>query len=255
MAPTITGASNTKFTGHPLTKNMKNMKTNLLLATVLLSASLSAPAALLFDSGFSNGGVIPDNTTIWEDTRAVSGLLNRIETVSVTLNISGGYNGDLYGYLSFGGATLVLLNRVGVGTGSEPTFTFGFSGAGFFNLHLADNALIDVHDNGGLTTGAFWADGRNVSPTTSPSALDDAHRLTFTEQFGGMNPNGNWTLAFADMSGGNTSTLLSWELNITEGTTPVPEPIHYALGIFGLVFVGVRVGRFYTARRAHSRSW
>jgi hypothetical protein len=43
------------------------------------------------------------------------------------------------------------------------------------------------------------------------------------------NPNGTWTLFFADSSAGHTSTQEGWSLDITA----VPEPVNVALAIFG----------------------
>jgi hypothetical protein len=49
-----------------------------------------------------------------------------------------------------------------------------------------------------------------------------------------MNPNGVWTLFFADVSGGGgTSQVNSWSLDLTA----VPEPVNVALGVFGAVFI------------------
>lgn len=206
------------------------MKIRTLLLTGLLGVSLSTSAAL-YNSGFENGGLIPDgNLSGWSDTRTVSGLLPVIDSVSVTLNLSGGYNGDLYAYLSYGGSQLVLLNRVGVGTGTEPTYSFGYSGAGFTGLVLQDGAS-DIHTyGGGVGSGTYSADGRDVSPLAAPATLYGTSQDTFAGTFGGANPNGDWTLFFADVSvGGGQSQLLDWSLDITA----VPEPTTWALGIFG----------------------
>ena len=53
--------------------------------------------------------------------------------------------------------------------------------------------------------------------------------------FNSSNPNGTWTIFFADMaSGGGSqhSTLGSWSLEITA----VSEPVNVALGVFAGVF-------------------
>ena len=54
-----------------------------------------------------------------------------------------------------------------------------------------------------------------------------------------MNPNGTWTIFFADLSSGETSTLNSWSLDITA----VPEPVNVALGISAGVFSLVALAR------------
>jgi len=50
-----------------------------------------------------------------------------------------------------------------------------------------------------------------------------------------MNPNGIWTLYLADMSGGTTSTLMGWSLDIMA----VPEPTILALAVFGIGLASV----------------
>ena len=220
------------------------------LAIALLSLGLSAPAAL-YNSGFANGTTILDgNVNGWSDTRTVAGLGTAISSVSVTLNLSGGYNGDLYAYLSYNGSRVVLLNRVGVGSGDS----FGYDSSGM-SITLADNgAGGNIHVYGGGTmSGTFAADGRNISPLASAGSFDAAGTQTFSTSFGpghaggAMNPNGDWTLFIADVSGGGgTSSFVSWSLDIT--TTAVPEPVNLALGIFaGIgVIVGVCRSRFWT---------
>ena len=208
------------------------------LATILvLGMGLAAHGALYtetFSSGFANGGTIPDGGSL-SDTRTVSDVTipnPTIVAVTVTLNISGGWNGDLYAYLSYDGHLLTLLNRVGTGTGSEPTFTFGYGDAGFNAVTLADSGSVNIHNygGGGVPTGTF---------------LPDSGGTTFASTFGGLNPNGDWTLFFEDQSGGNQSTLTGWSL----GLDVVPEPITCALAVFWLTFAGVGVGRFYLGRR------
>ena len=73
-----------------------------------------------WNSGFLNSGVVPDgNSTGWSDTRNLSGIAqNSILDLNVTLQLSGGWNGDLYAYLTHGTGFSVLLNRVGR-TGSD----------------------------------------------------------------------------------------------------------------------------------------
>jgi len=63
--------------------------------------------------------------------------------------------------------------------------------------------------------------------------------------FNGLNPNGTWTLFFADLSGGDASTLVSWGLDIAA----VPEPTTWALVGFGLMFGGVTGARMIRLRR------
>lgn len=194
-----------------------------------------------WDSGFNSAGVVPDgNAGGWSDTRTVSTSYSAIESVNVTLNISGGYNGDLYVYLSHGSGFSVLLNRVGRTSGDA----FGYGDAGF-NITFSDlvGVTTDIHSYGGNSgaqvTGTFQADGRNVDPLT---ATDAASRDYGLNQFNNIDPNGSWTLFVADMSGGDQSTVVSWGLEIQA----VPEPANVALGIFGGLAI---IGRFFVSRR------
>src|SRR5215470_16537192 len=91
-----------------------------------------------YSGGFANGGTIPDaNPTGWYDSRSVNlagmfgplrpGETTDVRSINVTLNISGGYNGDLYAYLVHSSGFAVLLNRSGR-TGANG---FGYGDAGF----------------------------------------------------------------------------------------------------------------------------
>jgi len=159
-------------------------------------------------------------------------LTGSISALSVSLNISGGYNGDLYGYLTRSGGQgfTVLFNRVGV---SNTASQFGYGDAGF-NVTFT-NSVNDFHyyqNVGGYSlSGTEWSpDGRNIDPASDPNLFGSTSPSTFLSSFNGYDPNGVWTLFLADLSGGDQSTLLSWTLNITT----VPEPSTLALTGVGL---------------------
>jgi hypothetical protein len=218
-------------------------------AILLLGFGLTSNAAvysLSYNNGFANSGVIPDaNATGWSDSRTVSGLADSsITDISVKLNVSGGYNGDLYAYLSYNGVLVPLLNRVGV-TATGGGSSFGYSDTGF-NITLSSIGN-DVHFYGqnspsfngnGQLTGNWQVDGRTIDPGSPRGDFDSASRVTFAG-YNDMNPNGTWTLFFADMSAGAQSTVVSWELDITA----VPEPANIALGVFGGLFLLTGVWR------------
>ena len=213
------------------TRCLRAWTSKLLWTFVLGVWSFSAPAALYT---YNVNSAIPDNNTIGlTDSHTISGLLFDITDVRVTLNIAGGYNGDLYGYLRLNNSPLVvLLNRVGV-TGSDPD---GYADSGF-SVTLAASAAHDIHfyqnfspsyNGSGQLTGTWQADGRTDPLSSSRGSLSD---------FNGYNPNGTWTLFFADQAAGDQSTLVSWSLDITA----VPEPVNVALAIFGGLAVLARL--------------
>jgi subtilisin-like proprotein convertase family protein len=157
----------------------------------------------------------------------------QISSIIVTLSISGGYNGDLYASLSHGSAYAVLLNRVG-GSAGNP---YGSGGSGF-EITLSMGLLNDIHNASGtpgqpIAGSYFSADGRvNYTDT----GRDTAHTL---DAFNLVDPQGTWTLFFADLSPGSVSTLNGWSVEITT----VPEPVNLALGFLGGIFGLVRLGR------------
>ena len=213
------------------------MKKEILLATLTMSVLLPAQASV-YSIGNVNGGGTSLNQTISDanpsgitSSLVVSGAGSSVSALTVTLNLSGGYNGDLYGYLSYNGTLGTLLNRVGTGSGSPIQNAFGYSTAGFNNVTLDDAAtggnIHNTQNPGSLPTVSYTADGGSLA------------------SFNGVNPNGTWTLFFADLSSGNTSTLNGWSLDITA----VPEPVNVAMAIFGAGFIGVGAMRVYRSSR------
>ncbi len=204
------------------------MKKLLLLGLLTVGALLPAQASL-YSVGNVNGSGTSLNQTIYDanpigitSSLVVSGAGSWLSALTVTLNISGGYNGDLYGYLSYNGTLVTLLNRVGTGSGNPFQSAFGFSTAGFNNVTLSDagsGSIHNVQNPGSLPAISYTADGGSLAA------------------FNGSDPNGTWTLFFADLSAGNTSTLNGWSLDITA----VPEPINVALIVFAVLLLGVSV--------------
>ena len=230
---------------------MKALKTlSLLIGVAVVLASTTQGA--MYNYGGSAYD-IPDGSAMGVSSQiTVGGEQNSLSHVAVTLDVSGGYNGDLYAYLSYGGALMPLVNRVGAGSAPATTTAFGY-GDSVLRLVLTDSgANGDIHlyqqssgYAGSIADGSStWTpDGRNIRPDVSTPAQFDAaasSRLTFDTTFGGMNPNGTWTLYFADVSAGGGQTVLNgWGLEITA----VPEPVHAALGVFAAFFVMVGLGR------------
>jgi len=158
----------------------------------------------------------------------LSGMDGSIASLTVSLNISGGFNGDLYAYLAGpAGGFAVLLNRAGVTGGNS----FGYDDTGFNvtfttfatnNIHFYQDLTYDLNGNGQLT-GAWQPDGRAIDPLSSPSLFDATSPADLLNSFNGTNPNGTWRLFLTDLSDGGESQLVDWRLEIT--TIPEPQPI------------------------------
>jgi subtilisin-like proprotein convertase family protein len=221
------------------------MKPKFLIAAVAPLLAINASAfPLVTNFTYSVGQTVPDgNPNGFANSQVISGVDGIIDSITVQINLSGGYNGDLYMYLTHISGFSVLLNRPGVTT----TDGFGYSDSGF-NITFDDLAAQDIHNyggNGGLPlTGTWQVDGRNWDPAT---VLDTTARTAFLSSFANLDPNGPWTLFIADMSGGGgLTTLNTWGLTITT----VPEPSTVALvGLFGGVFALVGGRRWWRNRR------
>ncbi|PYI80004.1 MAG: hypothetical protein DME26_22460 [Verrucomicrobia bacterium] len=105
-------------------------------SAVMLLAGASVTAQVASFTNVVNTAIPDANPTGLSSTIDVSGVAGLIGDLNVYLDISGGWNGDLYAYLSFdNGGFAVLLNRVGK-SGSNPT---GYGDAGI-NAVLDDDA-------------------------------------------------------------------------------------------------------------------
>ncbi|MCC7299658.1 MAG: PEP-CTERM sorting domain-containing protein [Verrucomicrobia bacterium] len=171
-----------------------------------------------------NQGVPDNDPTGYQNTQTLTGLDPVIESIEVSLRLSGSpdaFSGDYYvSLIGPNGGFAVLLNRVGrtssnlLGYGDngfDITFALGLQ-----DVHLYQNGSPDF-DAGYLLTGGWGADGRNVDPDI---VLDTDSRTAGLDVFNGLNPNGNWTLFVADLNQYGTATVDSWGLNIST----IPEP-------------------------------
>lgn len=225
------------------------MKMKTLIRVLLVAAcawGLNAQAATTYNfnfaSGFANGQDVPDgNAAGWTDSRSVSMAETVITDVNVRLNITDGYNGDLYVYLVHSSGFSVLLNRMGR-TSGDP---LGNSGSGFA-IWFDDAAGVNAHSY--TSDGTYHVDGRTTDPANAVDT-DTPNSAVYLDSFNGLDANGTWTLFVADMSGGDDteSHIVSWELEITA----VPEPTLLALGVFGGLCATVGGVRYW---RRHKRS-
>jgi subtilisin-like proprotein convertase family protein len=196
---------------------MKNYLILMLTAAAFAASAQTQVLTTNWTGGFVNNGVVPDNDlsglTIVETPTGWSGS---VSNVSVTLNLTGGWNGDIYAYLYHDGVMSVLLNQVG--TPANSGLGYGDSG---FNVTLSDTATYSIHNYqadspsiiSGVVQGTWQPDGAGLSV------------------FNGLDASGTWSLYLADLNPGGVTTVSSWGLLVTT----VPEPSTLALaGLGGL---------------------
>lgn len=212
---------------HPLRLPLAS---RLLLPLLLAAAQPLAQAATVWSETWNLGYDVPDNDLVGlSDTRTVSLAAGLVVTgVSVGLNLTGGWNGDLYAYLAKDNGFAVLLNRPGRDAGNpEGSDTSGmvvtFSDDAFSDLHTAISSVQ------GAVTGSWQPDGREVNPAT---VLDTDLRTAMLADFTGADPSGDWTLFISDLNTGDQTTVDSWSLSLS--ATAVPEPSSLWLPVLGV---------------------
>jgi subtilisin-like proprotein convertase family protein len=202
------------------------------ILTLLAVALLALPAAATlfstnWSSGFVNGTTVPDhNLSGWTDTRSLLGLEGTIQDISVTLDLAGGWNGDLYAYLVHGDGFSVLLDRVG-----HPASSYGYGDTGFnVTLGLTGNPIESYQSY----PPTFNGSGQLLGEWAAQSGLDS---------FLGLDPNGTWSLFLADYSGGGVTTVTSWGLELNIVAVPEVETwVAAALaGMFGAFWLNRQI--------------
>jgi subtilisin-like proprotein convertase family protein len=156
--------------------------------------------------GSSLSQMIPDNTYagVGYTINFTDGSVN-IASLTVSLNTSGGYNGDIYAYISHNGILVQLLNPNGAVGGSGMDLTLGTTGS-------------TLPTSGTLTSGSYISFGDLTA-------------------FNNVDASGDWTVFFADLGAGDTSILNSFTINLTA----VPEPVTVALGGFAVILLATAV--------------
>lgn len=189
------------------------------LLLLIPATSEADPVATPVVETWSVGTLIPDGDPLgYSDTRMITdSLIGRITRLSVTLETTGGYAGDLFATLSHDSGFSVLLNRIG-----RSSTNLSGSGASQLALILRDDALTDIHGAtavGGAITGVFQPDARDVSPL---SVYDTSPRTADLSAFDGLSADGSWTLFVADVAGADVTRLDRWGLTI-HGLVPEPS--------------------------------
>jgi hypothetical protein len=159
-----------------------------------------------------------------------------LQGVAVDLQLTSGWTGDLYAYLTHSSGFVVLLDRVG--TPGQPSG----DGAGTMNVTLADNGFNsqtinnNIHTAGANASGPFNPDNDNAGQTSTAGSGSLGSFLSTT-------PNGTWQLFVADLSGGGLTTVQSWGLQMDIVAVPEVEAwIAAALaGAFGAFWVNRQI--------------
>jgi len=213
-----------------------NMIQPKILATLAAGFFLVGAAQADTTNTFTSvGSLIPDNDPngIASSTN-LAGISGTVGSVVVSLDVTGGFNGDLYAYLAGPGGFVVLLNRSGVTAGNS----VGYGDSGY-DVTFSDSAAYNIHGyqadsptiTGGVLGGAWQPDGRNIDPASSGSTFDSTSPSTPLSLLNGSTADGTWTLFIADMSPGGQATLVSWGLSVVT----VPEPQTWVLVAGGVV--------------------
>jgi len=233
-------------------ENMRNQIAAVVIAFLVWPGIASAQTFVTNTVFFSPNSVVPDGDPNGLALGAnMTDINGGIASLTVTLNISGGDNSDLFAYLTGPtGNCAILLNRVGMGSANpsgydDSGFDITLSDSATYNIHNYQSGAYTLNDSGQLT-GDWIPDGRNIDPQSAASSFDSVSITATFESFLGTDPNGQWTLYFADLSGGGQSIVQSSELNIT--TTP--EPCEIALfGFGGILFFAWRRKGFSSCQR------
>ena len=208
---------------------------NLLLHATLLATAVAANATIYttnWNSGFANAGIVPDsNFSGWSDSRTVSTMpAGTLMAVAVNLELSGGWNGDLYAYLVDRSGFSVLLDRIGGGP-------FGDNHAGM-NVTFADD---------GTAFGTTQGDINLYAGIPNQSGLWNADNLGIgggsLGSFLSTSPNGTWSLFIADLSAGGVTTVANWGLQMDIVAVPEVETwVAAALaGMFGAFWLNRQI--------------
>jgi len=196
---------------------MRQYRSNGILRPVGIWLILAATACAQTIIDWTPSTLVPDNNPVGvTDTRNITFDAAAVITgLEVRLNLSGGWNGDLYGSLVHDSGFTVLLNRPG-----NTLLNPAGSGSSGMNVTFSHSAANDIHTaipNSGLVTGTWQPDARTADPLTVTST---SPRSAFLSSFNESPVQGNWTLFLADNAAADTSMLNGWGLTIFSEIRP-----------------------------------
>lgn len=184
--------------------------------------------ALIFNSSseISNTVVMPDavipipstsftvspNTPINDNSAyntliPVSGIAGNVTRVTITINITHTYDGDL---------DLFLRSPASSNRWLELSTDNGGGGDGFTNTIFNDSAPTNITAGTAPFTGSYRPEG---TLTSSGAPVNVTANITNLAGFNGINPNGDWAFRVGDDAGGDQGTLNSVTLSISGSTS------------------------------------
>jgi hypothetical protein len=207
-----------------------------------------------FDSGLTTGSAIATpysantvNPAVFVNT---GGSVARMTTISP--------NGDSSQTAAAGNAGLALqfAPKNGAKNVNGSSFTMSLTVASGVSALSSITLHYDYFDSGISSTAAVntWTLNGVSSDATSTSITQNNgwHQATVTwNSIGGLGLSSGSTLSFVDALGGYVNGGNAKFDNISfdiSGPSLVPEPITYAMALFGLVFIGTGVGRYYLGK-------
>ncbi|MHC4840129.1 MAG: hypothetical protein ACYTDT_04090 [Planctomycetota bacterium] len=196
--------------------SMKSVKYAVLLAAAIVFTSMLNAQTTTYTRNPSLA--IPDASSVGvTDTIGASGLTGSLSVLRVGIRIDHTYDGDLNVWLIPPGVTWTgpfVTPPAGV---IELCTNVGSSGS---NFGTGASAPYTYTNFTGTSDPVFTAAGSIASGTPpfantyTPEGINDYDAL-----YGTATTNGNWTLVVTDDAGGDTGTLLSWEIEIETGAT------------------------------------
>lgn len=177
------------------------ISSTLVVPDVVISGSPSSVVSF----SISPNTAISDNS-VFNATIPVTGIIGNTTFVSIQLNITHTWDGDLDIFLQSPTGQIL-----------ELTTDNGSSGDNFSNTLFIDSATQNIIAGSAPFNGSYRPEG---SLTSSGTPVSRTGNITTLSGFIGNNPNGNWTLRIGDDAGLDIGTFSSATLNIS-GSNPV----------------------------------
>lgn len=191
---TTEGVRFQKFSGHSTRALLVDSSGNLMASTGDSVNTKTSTASV----GIPDNACTPSATAIY-----VSGYpIVTSSSISVRINITHTYDGDLYIYLKAPNGEVVNLAHADGGSGDN-----------FTNTVFSSSALFMLGSSTPPFTGTFKPTGNPVSPCANyapPIIRSDINQLGY----GMIDPNGFWQLEVMDLNGADVGSITGWDLYI-----------------------------------------